>query len=1671
MGQLTNQFVSSSYQGLLNLENANTGVTATLQYVTDGVGNKLPMLASTSSIVITGSFRGDGSGLSGLTIDSGSLVTTASFNAFTSSIDNRVDNLEQETGSLQLQINQKLDTGSFNAYTSSNDTKVNSLIAATGSYATTSSLTTLSGSIATTDLAQDNRLTSIEGITGSLATTSSLTSLSSSIATTDLAQNNRLNSIETTTGSLQLQINEKLNTGSFNAYTSSNDTKVNDLISKTGSYVTETESGSFVTSVTGVSDTITVTKGDGTTNNVTVNNVNNSVSSSYSNYAVTASFALNAPTIDSGSFATTGSNVFKGNQTITGSVQMTDLSNNTTLAVTGSIIFSNLLKGNTIENNTNNSIQITNNNGVNSEIGLTPGVGANLKDVVVYANNANRGLVVSGSANITNAVTASYFVGDGSNLTNIVSSSFAQNSISSSQAQNAVTASFALNAPSINTGSFLTQAYITGGTTNLSLITTQGDGLVLVSNVQTVPSASYALTAVSSSQAQNAVSASWAPMPDVSYFATTGSNTFTGLQQINNDLIISGNLYVSGTEVIVSSSTLIIGDREIELNANRTVGNAGIIVYDVITPEGTGSMQWDATNNYWIAGFYGSETKVITAADTGSLSVANAVSSSFATNAISSSQAQNAVSSSHSINSDTAISSSFAQNAISSSYATNAGTAVSSSFATNADTAVSSSYAQNADNAVSSSFATNAISSSFAQTAVSASWAPMPDVSYFATTGSNTFIGNQIISGSVDITGSVNVQTALTASGLNYPTADGVGDMFLSTDGGGNLTFDWVKTLHQNVRNSDSVTISRGTPLFVSGATGDNVNVYVADANNPSRRPATLIAFDSTLAPSATGTAIISGEIQGVDTTGYPAGSVIYLASGGGWTSTRPTGSASVQVLGVVTREANNGRGIVFNQVADGLPNIQEGYLWVGDSNSYPDPVATSSLSVASSVSSSYSDYAVSSSQAQNAVSSSHSVNSDTAISSSFAQTSISSSQAQNAVSSSYSDFAVSSSLAQNSITSSFSDFAVSSSQAENAVSASWAPTPDVSYFATTGSNNFFGTENITGSLIVTGSATFREGNMFFDLPHGTNGFNYVTASNTGNSNLIFSAQNAATTVSQSLEISGSNNFIFGRPSVNQPQYLNRIPSGSYANFVLLTPAMSTSSLAPIPIYRGNINLGTQQDRYLYSTSSAPGVIPSITNNYIGGTLQLNTFLQYRPMSVTNNNIVGTLTVSTTNAASYTTGNTSTPQVASNIVAGALLVTNSGTGSYTTISNNNINSTQVQVNNAWNALAGPSLHNFQNNNIGGGSHTFNIQGSASRNSMIRANVSNLIGGNNTSLRSPNDSNDSGSLYNSLIFGSNLIVTSSHLDSTGSLGVQLSNPSSTIMLGSYNEGGLLADTTQTKFALGTGTAAANRRTSLYVSSSGQFHVRSGMVQSGSLELVSNSTSGSMNLTGSLNVTGTLQVRGGGLVVSGGQAQFNNEIVFNGGTFFSQPMETFVKLNAASVNTLNIDNFNLNTPASQSLWSSTVDTGSNYSQQRIEVTNGGTTGFLNLRNTGGVTTYTIDVEKTVVTGSIQGNVNGLSISSNTASLNLDNGNFFTLQLVEGTDTRIEPSNIKPGQTINLKLNTTGSATVSFPSSVKQPSGSQYVPTTTTGVDIVTLVSFDSSDLYLANVKNLI
>ena len=115
-----------------------------------------------------------------------------------------------------------------------------------------------------------------------------------------------------------------------------------------------------------------------------------------------------------------------------------------------------------------------------------------------------------------------------------------------------------------------------------------------------------------------------------------------------------------------------------------------------------------------------------------------------------------------------------------------------------------------------------------------------------------------------------------------------------------------------------------------------------------------------------------------------------------------------------------------------------------------------------------------------------------------------------------------------------------------------------------------------------------------------------------------------------------------------------------------------------------------------------------------------------------------------------------------------------------------------------------------------------------------------------------------------------------------------------------------------------------------------------------------------------------------------------------------------------------------------------------------------------------------QQVILTGSLRGQVSALSIASNTASVNLSTNNFFTLTLANGTGTNIAPTNINPGQTVNILVTqgTAGTGTVTFPSLVKQPSGSLYTGSAVANaIDIVTMIAFDSTNVYVSSIKNMI
>jgi hypothetical protein len=129
------------------------------------------------------------------------------------------------------------------------------------------------------------------------------------------------------------------------------------------------------------------------------------------------------------------------------------------------------------------------------------------------------------------------------------------------------------------------------------------------------------------------------------------------------------------------------------------------------------------------------------------------------------------------------------------------------------------------------------------------------------------------------------------------------------------------------------------------------------------------------------------------------------------------------------------------------------------------------------------------------------------------------------------------------------------------------------------------------------------------------------------------------------------------------------------------------------------------------------------------------------------------------------------------------------------------------------------------------------------------------------------------------------------------------------------------------------------------------------------------------------------------------------------------------------------------------------------------------FLNASQTGSFATTGSNIFKGVqiISSSVRGEQYVGSVASNTASFDCSTGNFFTLVLGAGSN-HISASNIRQGQTINVKVTTQSGNSVTCSSAIKQPSGSAYVPTNGAGTDILTFISYDTT-LHMVAVKNFI
>ena len=101
---------------------------------------------------------------------------------------------------------------------------------------------------------------------------------------------------------------------------------------------------------------------------------------------------------------------------------------------------------------------------------------------------------------------------------------------------------------------------------------------------------------------------------------TFQSDIETAITVNGQNVTIAGNFTVSGTQTVVDSTTVQIGDNIIELNGSGAA-NGGLLVKDATAPNtNSGSLLWDSTNDYWKAGVQGAESQILVAGGMGVVS-------------------------------------------------------------------------------------------------------------------------------------------------------------------------------------------------------------------------------------------------------------------------------------------------------------------------------------------------------------------------------------------------------------------------------------------------------------------------------------------------------------------------------------------------------------------------------------------------------------------------------------------------------------------------------------------------------------------------------------------------------------------------------------------------------------------------------------------------------------------------------------------------------------------------------------------------------------------------------------------------------------------------------------------------------------------------------------------
>jgi len=501
---------------------------------------------------------------------SGSIVGIGNVAAFSSSVDSRLDTIEESLGgggSIGTRVtslegfsgSQETKNATLATYTASVDSHISAINSFSASQLSKdSTLATYTASVdsrldqlSTDSGSQASRLTALESFTSSLdagfVSQAELASATGALETADTAQQARLTSLEGFSGSQETK-NSTLAT-----YTASVDSRLNQLSTDSGSQAGRLSSiEGFTSSI----DTTIKTK----------LNVETVVSSSAQ---IVTLLSNQATDFGTGRVSADSIGNADGTSTITGSF-VGDGSGLTGLVTT---------------------LEITGSNGVASSVDLlTQGL------TFTTASGQGLGIAVSGQTVTFSNVNASTSV---KGVASFDSDDFSDSSGNISIKLGGVRATN-LNADVAGTGLSLDGV---DNSLEVDYGSTAGTSVEGNTNL-TIQGTANEIQISSGSVTLGAGGTVTIGLPDSVTIATA---SIQNNLSVGNNLTVVGNLYVQGSTTTVDSTTIQLGDNIIELNGTGGV-NAGLLVKDPTAPNTvSGSLLWDAANDYWKGGALGSE--------------------------------------------------------------------------------------------------------------------------------------------------------------------------------------------------------------------------------------------------------------------------------------------------------------------------------------------------------------------------------------------------------------------------------------------------------------------------------------------------------------------------------------------------------------------------------------------------------------------------------------------------------------------------------------------------------------------------------------------------------------------------------------------------------------------------------------------------------------------------------------------------------------------------------------------------------------------------------------------------------------------------------------------------------------------------------------------------------